>query len=150
MSEQTICNECGATHVDERTCPDDFHQLLYWENEEPARGVVHHLMVLSYHLQHPSLYSREGLAYSRALLADFVGKGLSPQEARRRNREGVNSGKRDWSVTARPGDEGAYERPMRWTMTAADVVAGGANAYIENVRYWALTVYQTLLTENVD
>jgi hypothetical protein len=140
----TICPACGATHEDGRTCQDDFHQFLFWENEEPARGVVHHLMVLCYHLQHPSLYSREGLAYSRALLADFVERDVSPEEARRRNREVVDSGRRDWSVTARPGNQGAYEQPVQWTMTAADVVAGGANLYVENVKSWAASVNDAL------
>lgn len=145
---KSICAECGATHVDGQTCRDDFHQMLFWENEDPARGEVHHLMVLSYHLQHPSLYSREGLAYSRVLLADFVANGLSPQEARQRNREAVYSGKRDWSITARPGNEGAYERPVRWTMTAADVVVGGTEAYVENVRSWAGSIHQALTGNN--
>lgn len=141
MDVQTICPECGALHVDNRTCQDDFHQMLFWENEVPALGVVHHLMVLCYHLQHPSLYSREGLAHARGLLADFVAEGLSPTEARQHNRASVHSGKRDWSITARPGNEGAYERPMRWTMTAADVVAGGSEAYTDNVKTWASTIH---------
>lgn len=147
---ESICAECGATHVDGQTCRDDFHQMLFWENEDPARGEVHHLMVLSYHLQHPSLYSREGLAYARALLAEFVENELSPPEARQRNREAVNSGKREWSVTARPGNQGVYERPMRWTMTAADVVAGSAERYIENVRTWAVATHDTLARDIID
>jgi hypothetical protein len=118
--------------------------MLFWENEDPARGEVHHLMVLCYHLQHPSLYSAEGLRYARQLLADFVAGGLSPEEARRRNREAVDSGQRDWSITARPGDRGAYERPIVWAMTAGDVVAGGAEDYCKNVREWAIDVSQRL------
>ena len=141
---QTICPECGANHIGDRTCQDDFHQMLFWENEEPARGTVHHLMVLCYHLQHPSLYSREGLAYARTLLADFVERGVSSQEARRRNQEAVNSGQRDWSITARPGNKGGYEQPVGWGMTAADVVAGGADQYVENVQRWARSINQLL------
>lgn len=138
------CPECGAAWAGGRTCTDHFHQMLYWENENPARGVVHHLLVLCYHLQHPSLYSAEGLAYGRALLADFVGRGLSSQEARRNNRERVASSNRAWPVTARPGNAGAYERPIAWKMTAADVVAGGPEQYIDNVRAWAETIHTAL------
>lgn len=119
--------------------------MLFWENEDPARGEVHHLMVLCYHLQHPSLYSAEGLAVGRQLLTDFVERGLSPEEVRRDNRERVDSGKRGWSITARPGNHGAYERSIVWTMTAGDVVAGGAEAYCENVRAWALAVHDALM-----
>ena len=147
---QSICAECGATHVDGQTCRDDFHQMLFWENEDPARGVVHHLMVLCYNLQHPSLYSREGLAYAHALLAEFVERGLSPAEVRNQNREQVASGNRSWSITARPGNQGVYERPVKWTMTAGDVVAGGAEDYCENVQAWARAVYQSLTTEKID
>ena len=142
MSEN--CPECGAAWDSDRTCPDYFHQMLYWENEDPARGEVHHLMVLCYHLQHPSLYSAEGLAVGRELLADFVGRGLSPQEARSKSRERVASGNRSWSITAREGNRGAYERPIVWTMTAADVVAAGAHRYVEQVGAWPGALSQAL------
>ena len=139
-----LCPECGAALADGRTCAGDFHQLLFWENEEPARGTVHHLMVLCYHLQHPSLYSAEGLAHARRLLDDFVNGGLSPEEARRRQRAAVDSGGRGWSVTARPGNQGAYQRPPAWQLRAQDVVAGGPDHYLENVRRWAGVIVRDL------
>src|SRR5688500_17798962 len=92
----TTCPECGALQ-DEQTCEQRFHSAtggLYWESEDPALGVVHHLMVLCYHLQHPSLYSPEGLRFGRQLLADFVEGGVSPQEVRGRERDRLDSGKR--------------------------------------------------------
>lgn len=138
------CPECGAALGDGRTCADDFHQLLFWENERPELGEVHHLMVLCYHLQHPSLYSAEGLAHARRLLAEFVEGNLSPEEARRRQRAAVDSGARGWSVTARPGNHGSYGRPMAWTMTVGDVVRGGIDEYIDNVRAWASSLHSTL------
>ena len=141
------CPECGAEWSGDRKCADDFHQLLFWENERPALGEVHHLMVLCYHLQHPSLYSVEGLQHARGLLAGFVAGGLSPQEVRQRQRAAVDSGGRGWSVTARPGNHGAYERPPLWTMRAADVVAGGMDDYVANVWAWAGHVHQILIEE---
>ena len=141
---QTTCPECGAPWTGGRTCADDFHQLLFWENERPELGEVHHLMVLSYYLQHPSLYSAEGLAHARQLLDAFVIEGLSPVEAQRRQRAAVDSGARGWSVTARPGNQGAYERPPAWQLRAQDVVAGGPDHYRENVRRWAGAIVRDL------
>lgn len=138
------CPECGAEVADGQTCRDYFNEMLYWENEDPARGIVHHLMVLCYYLQHPSLYSAEGLAVGRELLADFVERDIDPQQVRRNNQGRVDSSRRSWSITARPGNHGSYERPIVWAMTAADVVAGGAENYVDNVQDWAGWVYGTL------
>lgn len=141
------CPECGAPWLNDLTCRDHFHQMLYWENEDPARGEVHHLMVLCYHLQHPSLYSAEGLAAGRRLLDDFVANGLTPQEVRRHQRERVASGNRAWSITARDGNRGAYELPVEWKITAADVVAAGAEQYCASVRAWATSIHQDLMRQ---
>ncbi len=138
------CPECGARLASGLSCRDYFDHMLFWENEDPARWEVHHLMVLCYHLQHPSLYSVEGLAFSRRLLANFIDQGLSTENARSVYRERVDSGKRDWPITARPGNQGAYERPITWTMTAADVVAAGAERYCECVRLWAREINDSL------
>ncbi|MBP6016534.1 MAG: hypothetical protein KA586_07420 [Candidatus Promineofilum sp.] len=135
------CPECGAPPTAGQACRDYFHQMLFWESEDRTRWAVHHLMVLCYHLQHPSLYSAEGLVNARGLLTDFIERGLSPQEVRRKNSGQVASGARDWTITARPGNQGAYDRPIRWTMTAADVVAAGAEAYVESVGAWARAVH---------
>lgn len=141
------CPECGAALNTGETCRDHFHQMLYWENEDPSRGVAHHLMVLCYHLQHPGLYSAAGLVHGQKLLADFVIHGKSAEEVRRANRQRADSGNRQWPVTARPGDQGAYERPVAWTMTAADVVAGGAEMYVRNVRAWSESVMASIRGE---
>ena len=138
------CPECGAAWADGRTCADDFHQLLFWENERPELGEVHHLMVLCYHLQHPSLYSAEGLAHARRLLADFVAGGLSPAEVRQRQRAAVDSGQRGWSVTARPGNRGGYDRPPAWELRVQDVIASGPNQYLKSVRLWASAIMRVL------
>jgi hypothetical protein len=144
VTNDHICPDCGAAQAGGVTCQDDFYQMLYWEAEEPARGEVHHLMVLCYHLQHPGLYSPEGLSHALGLLEDFVVHGIAPAEVRRRNRDMVASDQRTWKITARPDAHGAYERPIVWTMTAADVIAGGAAAYCDNVRLWARSVYEAV------
>ena len=64
-------------------------------------------MVLCYHLQHPSLYSPEGLRGARELLIDFVARGLSPAEVRLRDRERLRSDKRDFKIKGTPEAHGA-------------------------------------------
>ena len=66
------CPDCGAALNDDQPCETYFHQMLYWEAEFPALGVVHHLMVLCYHLQHPHLYSARTLTDAQGMLVDFV------------------------------------------------------------------------------
>lgn len=146
MEPISVCPHCGDTHAGNTTCQDDFYQMLFWESEDPTRGEVHHLMVLCYHLQHPHMYSPDGLRASLGLLVRFVADGALPQQVRAENRDRVDSGKRTWKVTSRPGQEGAYRNVPAWTMTAADVVAGGADAYCANVRAWAQSMVEALRT----
>jgi hypothetical protein len=118
--------------------------MLFWEAETPAYGKVHHLMVLCYHLQHPRLYSPEGLNEARRLLVEFVEHDASPVDVRKRNRARVDSGNRNWKIKASATSHGSYERDMAWPMTAVDVVAGGADYYCDNVRQWAQSINEML------
>ena len=138
------CPDCGAAHEAPLACDDDFHTLLGWENEFPGYGVVHNLLVLCYHLQHPRLYSPEGLNYAKGLLLDFLEKGKTTEDVRRENKRQVSSSHRTWKVTARPGAQGSYSNPVTWTMTALDIVRAGPEGYIKNVRAWAEAVLTSL------
>jgi hypothetical protein len=100
--------------------------------------------VLCYYLQHPSLYAPAGLNEARRLLATFLVDGLSTEEVRRRNRDRVDSGKRQWMIKATPSERGTYANPVSWTMTASDVTARGVDRYCESVRAWANSVYESL------
>ena len=142
---ETQCPECGAEWSNGVTCQDYFHQFGFWEMADIEHlGVVHHLMVLCYHLQHPSLYSPDGLTHAQSLLVDFVARGVTPQQVRRRDRDKVDSGKRKFKIKGTAESHGAYHHPVTWTMTAADVVAGGVDSYIESVKAWAQSVYDAL------
>jgi hypothetical protein len=134
------CPECAAAWQDGKTCQDDFYQMGYWELENPALQVVHHLMVLCYHLQHPSLYSPDGVKEGKRLLVDFLERGLTTEQVRERNRDRLDSGKRTFKIKGTPGSQGSYDHPVTWMMRAADVTAGGAAAYIGNVEAWARAV----------
>jgi hypothetical protein len=138
------CPECGAQRLQAHACTEDFHQMLFWESEFPAAGQVHHLMVLGYHLQHPSHYSPEALAGGLRLLGHFLEQGLGPAEVRRRQQHQLNSNQRDYKIKGGPAAHGIYDRPVRWTVTAADVVAGGPEGYAANVRRWAAAILADL------
>ncbi len=139
-NNKSRCPECGATWGDGLTCEAAFYQMLFWENEEPSRGEVHHLAVLAYHLQHPSLYSPEGLIYGIRLLEDFVGGRVSTEQVRKNNRTKVDSGQRQWKIRAKPGNEANYSHPVAWHITAVDVVKAGADRYVDSVRAWAQSI----------
>ena len=94
------CPDCGTALKSDETCETHFHQMLFWEAEFPNFGVVHHLAVLCYHLQHPHLYSSDGLQHALGLLVAFVAQGKMPAEVRQAMRYDVDSGKRDWNITA--------------------------------------------------
>jgi hypothetical protein len=137
MEAPQRCAECGASWINGQTCEDHFHQMLYWEAENPGDGAeVHHLMVVCYYLQHPSLYSPAGLNEARRLLVEFVEQGTSPIEVRQRNRTRFDSSQRDWRIKGTAASHGWYDRALAWKMTAADVVAGGSDHYCDNVRLW--------------
>lgn len=146
MSEvPETCPECGAAWIAGLTCQDHFHQMLAWEVESPETfGAAHHLTVLSYHLQHPSLYSREGLRGAVALLEDFLVRGISPQAVRSRDRAELDSGRRSYKIKRTPASQGAYDHPVRWTMTADRLTAGGPAGYVEQVHTWARSILEDL------
>src|SRR5215210_7893546 len=102
VERKQACPECGAAWEGGKTCQDDFHQMLYWESEDPSLWEVHHLMVLCYHLQHPSLYSPAGLNWAKDTLVEFVEQSASTEEVRRHNRTNLDSGNRKWKIKGTP------------------------------------------------
>ncbi|MEZ4670484.1 MAG: DUF5946 family protein [Anaerolineae bacterium] len=139
MREDLCCPECGGLWTEQVTCETFFHQMGFWELDFKLWD-VHHLMVLCYHLQHPSLYSSEGLKDAVRLLVEFVEVGLSPQQIRQRDSNKLDSGRRGFKVSGTSKIHGSYAYPVRWTMTAVHVVAAGRDHYYASVRQWALSV----------
>ena len=145
MAHQTHCTECGADWSYGQTCENHFNQMLYWEQEDPSvYGAAHHLMVLSFHLQHPSRYSPEGLAHAKGLLLDFLERGVTPAQALQRDHDAVDSGKRKFKITGTPERHGSYAYPVAWTITASDMVASGQEAFVGNVHVWARSILNAL------
>jgi hypothetical protein len=147
METPATCPECGAAWDAGQSCETCFHQMLFWEAEYPADGAeVHHLMVLCYHLQHPSLYSPESLKEARRLLVEFIENDASPIEVRKHNRARVDSSRRNWKIKGTAVSHGSYAHAMVWKITAANVVADGAENYCNNVRAWAQSINAALKT----
>ena len=144
MINQSSCPQCGAQVNNGVTREYNFHQSLYWENENPQRGEVHHLMVLAYHLQHPSFYSPEGLEHGIQLLVDFIEHGISPQLVLKNNQMAVDSTHRKWNIGAKAGRQAAYKDPVHWKMTIQAVVCAGPDQYIESVQDWSRAIFADL------
>lgn len=132
-----VCPLCGTRCAEANRCQERCDLALATELADPAYGVVHHLKVPAYMLQH-NRYSAAGWLWSRALLAEFVHGGLSPAEARRTYRHQVDSGNRSWSLTRGPKFE-QFEQIV-WTRTIADVRFDPADVYCADVRAWAEAV----------
>lgn len=145
MEMNNRCPECGAAWKDDQTCQEHFHQMLTWEAEYPDKTLgVHHLLVLCYHLQHPHLYSPQGLHEAKKLLAAFVEQGATPDEVRRRQRANVDSSKRTWKITGTPTSSGAYPHPIQWPITVVNVTAAGVDAYTQSVKAWVQSIHEAL------
>lgn len=142
------CPECLSPWSEGVTCEDHFHQMCSWELEYLVYD-VHHLMVLCYHIQHPSLYSPDGLRFAQHLLVEFVEQGVSPQQIRQRERINLDSGQRKLKINGTPAYHGTYQQPVVWSMTPAHVVAGGLDNYCNNVREWARCVLADLRASGI-
>lgn len=139
----TRCPECGTDWSDGQTCTDHFHTMGFWELDNQLYD-VHHLMVLSYHLQHPSLYSPQTLKDSVQMLVQFLESGVTPQQMRKQIGRAVDSGVRKHKIKGTPDSHGEYAHPVTWTKTAADVTGGGIEHFYDNVRQWAASILASL------
>ena len=145
MEMEARCPECGAVWRDGSTCLDHFHQMLAWEFEDPRAGAVHHLSVLCYNLQHPSVYSPDALTWAKTLLIRYVVEGITPQQVRDEHRKSLDSGNRPYKITSTAESYGVYVQSVNWTFTIGEVTAGGLEGYCERVEAWSRSVYEALL-----
>ncbi|MCB9452972.1 MAG: hypothetical protein H6672_16170 [Anaerolineaceae bacterium] len=146
MEMDSRCPECGGMWHNGMTCQDHFHQMLAWEFENPGgAGAVHHLSVLCYNLQHPSVYSPQALHGAKAILARYVVDGATPQQIRAQHKQSVDSGHRAYTIRGTPESQGGYAYPVNWTITIGDVTSGGLAGYCERVEVWSGSVYEALV-----
>ena len=143
MAEQTSverCPECGAPRVDGLGCREQFGQLLAWEVDDAALRGVHFLTVASYNLQHPARFTDEAIAGLRQSYIDYLDRGISIEEIRRRATAAFDGPKR---VRRNEASVRPVLRP--WPMTVADVYHGGRpEGAAERVRRWAAEIRRAL------
>lgn len=135
------CPECGAALVGREACDELFHQVLAWEQYDiEGNGRYHHMLVMSWELQHPSRFSDETLTWARESLARSISGEVSAQQLRREVSEWAPQDKRAFKITR----TGGMIVPRRWSLTLADVVAEGLEGMPESVRTWATAVSNDL------
>lgn len=145
MNQITCCPECGGELKGVESCREYLNEMIKWDFEDfLGVGQVHHLTVISYNLQHPTVFSQKGLEDAKSFLVEFVDKHISFEEQDLRNRARLASSVRDWKITGSEGDYGMYENKLVWTMTSTDVFHGGLENYVENVKKWNRSVYDVL------
>lgn len=130
-----VCPQCGAVTADGIACREVFDTGQVLEFEHAAYGVVHHLSVPCYMLQH-NVYTARGWLEVRELLRRFIEDGLTPRMARRE----INAGQRgkDWSLVRGEKLPGVEE--IRWSLTIADIRMDTPEVYCADVRLWAAAV----------
>jgi hypothetical protein len=117
-----------------------FDEFLILEFTDAGNGVVHHLTVAAYMLQHSSKLTREGWLHMRELLKEFLVEHKPPEHVRRQNRDLVDSGKRKFKIASKDGLP--VINKSTWTKTILDVRAESAEVYCADVTAWARSVLE--------
>ncbi len=130
------CPECGAT---DRACEAHYNECLVKEFSDPAYGIVHHLTVAAYMVQHSSKLTKEGWRFERGLLREFLIDKKPPAFIRKQNRDVVDSGKRTFKIAEKNGLPKISK--TAWSKTIVDVRMDiGAEIYCADVEAWAMSV----------
>lgn len=141
----TRCPECDAPLEHVTACREYLNEMIKWDFEDfTGVGKIHHLTVLSYNLQHPSVYSQKGLADAKESLKEFIQDPESFAAHDERNRKNLGSDVRDWKIAGTAEDSGKYRTAPTWTMRASDVIRAGLPEYVENVKKWSTSVFESL------
>ncbi len=129
------CPECGAPDT---LCQIRFDEFLVLEFTDVGYGIVHHLTVAAYMLQHSSKLTKEGWLFERDLLKEFLVENKPPAFIRKQNKNIVDSGKRKFKIKSRDGLP--VINKITWTKTILDVRVENAEVYCVDVNSWARSV----------
>jgi glycosyltransferase involved in cell wall biosynthesis len=144
-ARMAFCPECGADLGELERCDELFGQALAWEWLDPPRSYAnHHLLVLSWEIQHPSRFSEPALAWARDALRHGVREGIDPEQLRREAAYLSRQRRDDGFRIVREGGEVV---PRKWARTFADVVAEGSDAMPESVMRLAEAIVEELEKE---
>lgn len=131
------CPECGAP---DNSCQTRFDELLILEFTNAGYGVVHHLTVATFMVQHSSRMTREGWLYERELLREFLIENKTPAMIRKQIKDTVDSGKRTFKFKSKTGVPVIDK--TTWKKTIMDVRSENAESYRENITAWARSVLE--------
>jgi len=126
------CPECGAP---DNLCQTRFDEFLVLEFTDAGYGVVHHLTVAAFMLQHSSKLTRAGWLFERELLREFLIEKKPPAFMRIQDKDLVDSSKRKFKIKSRDGVP--VINKTTWTKTILDVRTENAEVYCEDVTAWA-------------
>ena len=131
------CPECGAP---DNLCQRRFDEFLVLEFTDAGYGVVHHLTVAAYMLQHSSRMTREGWQYERDLLREFLVEKKTPATIRMQIKDTVDSGKRTFKFKSKTGVP--VINKTTWQKTILDVRVENADVYCDDINAWARSVLE--------
>lgn len=129
------CAECGGPFIDGLVCREMFETLLAWEWQDPELGAVHFLTVSSYLLQHPASLTEEAARGLLATFAQVLNGDMTIAQVRAQAARAYDGASR----VRRPAHEVQPQR-RTWSMTVADVYAGGQAGAAERVKTWAQVI----------
>ena len=131
------CPECGAP---DNLCQIRFDEFLVLEFTDAGYGVVHHLTVAAFMVQHSSKMTPEGWQYERDLLKEFLVEKKTPAMIRRQIKNTVDSGKRTFRFKSKTGVPVIDKH--QWHKTILDVRSENAEIYCEDITAWAKSVLE--------
>jgi hypothetical protein len=94
------CPECSAT---DSLCKTRFDEFLALEFSDAGYGVVHHLTVAAFMVQHSSRLTRESRLHERELLREFLIENKPPSFIRKQSKDLVDSGTRMFNFKSKTG-----------------------------------------------
>jgi len=131
------CPECGAPDA---LCQTRFDEFLILEFTDAGYGIVHHLTVAAYMVQHSRKMTPEGWKYERDLLREFIVEKKTPATIRKQIKDTVDSGKRTFKIKSKTGLPVIDKKT--WRKTIMDVRAENADVYCEDIVAWAQSVLE--------
>ncbi len=133
------CQECGGLYAENEGCATQFGLMLEREFVDPAYGVVHHLTVAGYMLQHATRLSRRGWLEMRRLLRKHLREGVDVEGLKRHIRASGVTSLKGWSLKP-DGTRMDEAIGFAWSETVATIDLSSAESYCEGVSRWADSV----------
>ena len=141
LTATTHCPECGGHFSAGETCTDRYHACMALELTDSAYGVVHHLTVPAYILQHSSHLSADGWQAMCQILHDFLVAGVSPARMRQLIQKQQKIRPKSFSMVK---GAVAAQPTWTWTKTILTVRLDDPTRYCADVRAWAEAVHRDI------